>query len=133
MQLGAAVSGVILLLQIGCATATPIQTQTPIDIRRGGDDGLTLQFAKALEDAFRNSPHFIVGSRTRARLVVTITTNLHWKRLGERTQVSYEVQFTSETGVVVGLSVGSCWEDQLTECAQQTVNDARKASERLRH
>lgn len=97
----------------------------PIEVWRGGDDGLTLRLADALENAFKASPHFILSSgRKKGTLVVRIPTHVGWKQIGKRTRVLYNVEFASADDQNVGGSTGSCWEDALTQCAAEVVNKA---------
>jgi len=100
---------------------------------RVGDDALTSKFRDALETAFERSSSFALSSgRQSSTLIVKIPTNLAWKRIGERIQVTYSVDFITERDEPVDTSIGSCWDDELSICADHVVKDAQAAAGRLR-
>jgi len=108
-----------------CVHASP--AVTPVEVWRGGDDGLTVKFADALQTAFGSSSAFALSSGKKAgTLVVNIPSNLQWKEINGRTQVLYTVDFTSVDGRKLGTMKGSCWEDSLSECAAKVTAEARK-------
>lgn len=77
------------------ALASPSSQRIPVELWRGGDDGLTLRLAEELENALKSSPHFVLSNgRDSHRLVVTIPGNVDWKQIGKRTRVIYKVDFT---------------------------------------
>ena len=101
----------------------------PVEVWRGGDDGLTLRLADALENAFTASPYFILSSgRKKGTLVVKIPTHVGCRQIGKRTRVLYKVEFAAADDQNVGGSAGSCWEDAITQCAAQVVKDAKTAA-----
>jgi len=107
--------------------------RTPVEVWRTGDDGLTLKISEAVETAFRASPAFILSSgRKSGTLIVTLPTNVDWKRVGKRTQVQYSVQFTSIHEEKLGSKAGVCWENSPQDCAAQIVKAAVTAANRLR-
>lgn len=115
-----------------CATSPSSAKTTPVEVWRGGDDGLTSRFADALEAAFRGAPEFSLSSgKVPGTLVVTIPTNLTWGQVGERTEVTYSVEFTGAPALPLGSSRGSCLEDRLQECAAHVLKDARTAKMKL--
>jgi hypothetical protein len=77
----------------------------PVEVWRGGDDGLTLTLADAFENAFTASPYFILSSgRKKGTLVVRIPTHVGWRQIGKRTRVLtkwYLHQLTIKTSAVV--------------------------------
>jgi len=108
------------------AWAAPAKTRIPIEIRSVGDDGLSSRFDAYLRRAFRSSEEFVEApSVDSSRLIVTIPTNVRWKKVGRRTEVSYAVEFTSADGKLISSSSGSCWDKRLNDCAQQVLKAAR--------
>lgn len=104
---------------------------TPVEILRGGDDGLTVRFADALEAAFRSAPEFSFNTDTVPdTLVVTIPSNVTWIQVGDRTKVNYSIQFTTTAARLLGSSNGTCWEDQLQKCAARALEDAKAVRRR---
>ena len=80
---------------VACETAPSAAAPVPLEVWRGGDDGLTLRFADALEASFRRFPAFVLSSGKRpGTLVETIPSNVGWKQVGSRTKVIYSVEFT---------------------------------------
>lgn len=115
-----------------CAARSSSVGQTPVEIRRGGDDGLAVRFADALEAAFRGAPEFSLGSdKVPGTLIVTIPSNVTWKQVGDRTQVNYSIQFTTIDSQPVGSSSGTCWEDQLQQCIDHVLEDAKAVKKNL--
>jgi hypothetical protein len=121
-----------LVLLAACATSPSSAKPTPVEVWRGGDDGLTSRFADALEAAFRGAPEFSLSSgKVPGTLVVTIPTNLTWRKVGDRTEVTYSVEFTGAPGQPLGSSRGNCLEDRLQDCAARVLRDARAAKMKL--
>lgn len=121
--------GTVCILAACAATSAAKKEQkpTPVEVWRGGDDGLTLRLTDAVEAVFRASPMFAMSSgKQRGTLVVTIP-NLHWKMVGPRTQASYSIEFSGESSQHIGTSTGTCWEDELSKCAAQILKDAQSA------
>lgn len=118
----------------GCATAAPFEAKpTPVEVWRGGDDGLTSRFADALEAQFLAASDFTPSTgKVPGTLIVTIPTNLSWRQIAGQTEVSYTVEFTGVSSESRGRSVGSCIEDNLAECANHVLRDARIAKSKLR-
>jgi hypothetical protein len=123
----------ICLIPIYHKDASPLkQTQTPVEVWCGGDDGLTQGVCHALESAFASTADFVTSSGKRpGTLVVTIPYNVSSKESGKRTRVSYTVEFTSSNDKKLRTRKGSCWEDDLATCANQIVAQARIAARKL--
>lgn len=116
-----------LLLTFSPITSYAAQ-HTPVELWRVGDDGLTIKFADALESEFKASRLFVLSCCNKpGTLVVTISKNVGWRRIGRRTQVLYSVEFTSVRQVKIGSSTGVCWASELRKCATQVVGDAASA------
>jgi hypothetical protein len=111
------------------ATQNHVQVSAPsapVEIRRVGDDGLTVRFADALEAGIRRSLTFTLAGRDPPGnvLVVQIPSNLGWTRVGDRIRVRFEIEFLGPNLHALGRSNGSCWESQLQVCVDQVVSDA---------
>ncbi|HVQ06843.1 MAG TPA: hypothetical protein VMS43_00260 [Allosphingosinicella sp.] len=113
----------------GCATAAP-QSPIPVEIRRGGDDGLTQRFADALETGIRRSGTFtmVSGVSQPDFLVFNIPSHLEWTRVGDRVRARFQVELRRGDSSLLGLSSGDCWETQLEICAARVLNDARRVA-----
>jgi len=106
--------------------------RTPVEVWTGGDDGLTQRLRVAIENKFKSSSNFVLSSGKKAgTLIVTIPTHVAWTTEGVRTHLRYAVEFSSSDGSALGRSSGSCWEDNLAECAAQIYRAAQKAAPNL--
>ena len=122
--------GVILFLSSASLLAS--QKRVTIEVWSGGDDGLTLRFRDELERTFKSSAEFALSTGKKpGTLVATIPTHVQWVRQGSRTQLLYEVQFTSIDESRLGDSKGRCWEDQLANCTARVYRDAKRAARKL--
>ena len=99
---------------------------TPVLILVDGDDGLTQRLGDAVKHKFKASAGFSASTaETPDTLIVTIPTNVHWQRIGGRTKLLNKVDFTFGHGNAITTKDGVCWEDQLTNCADQVLKIAR--------
>lgn len=113
------------MITTACVGAPSLAKSVPVEVWRGGDDGLTSRFADALESAFRGSSAFVLSEGKKpGTLIVTIPSNVGWKQIGSRTEVHYSVTFTDTSSQAFGVSKGACWEDQLSKCAVHVLTDA---------
>ncbi len=65
-----------------------------VTVRANGDDGLTQRLRDAIESAYRAcDAGFIISQGGSGRLTVTITESVGWKKIGERTRVTYKVDY----------------------------------------
>ena len=120
-----------MLLAVSAIDAAPAEP-TRVEVWRGGDDGLTQGLAGAIENAFRSSPDFTLSNGKKpGTLLVTIPTNVDWKKKFGRTKVRYTVKFTSVDDQNLGTSSGSCWENAFAKCAAQIVTDAKIAARKI--
>ena len=123
-----AASLVLAVCAIDAAPAEPVRVEVWIV----GDDGLTLGLRDALEGAFRSSSDFTLSNGKKpGTLLVTIPTNVDWKKKFGRTKVRYAVKFTSVEDQDLGISSGSCWENAFARCAAQIVTNARIAARKI--
>ncbi len=125
-------AAVATAITTACAPVTSSGKRTPVEVWRAGDDGLTSRFRDAVEAAFVASPSFTPSSGKRpSTLIVTIPTDVQWKRSGDRNQVLYSIEFASVGGQHLGSITGSCWDDLLSECADRVLKEAVIAARRM--
>ena len=99
---------------------------TPIEVWSGGDDALTIKLRDALENTFKTSADFRASSGKKlGTLIVTIPSNVNWQNVGRHTRILYIVEFTSSDNRKLGVSKGSCLDNEIEKCAMQVVKDAR--------
>jgi len=97
-----------------------------------GDDGLSERLADQVERAFERSPDFTLSTgRSSSALIVTIPTNVDWRQVGKRTRVLYQVEFASADNKIATKTKGACWDDSLSECANQILKAAKTAAHRV--
>lgn len=102
---------------------------TPVEVWTVGDDGLTQRLRDAVETKFKSSSDFALSiGKKEGTLIVTIPTNVSWTKEGTRTRLRYTVELSSIDDVGIGKSSGSCWDDNLAECASQIYRGAQKAT-----
>jgi hypothetical protein len=120
-----------LLLWFGAELgASP--TSTLVEVWCGGDDALTTKLRDSIENAFTSSSDFRLSEGNKpGTLTVTLPSNVGWKIVGKRTQVSFTVEFASADNQHLGSSTGLCWEDALSTCANKILKDARTAARKI--
>jgi hypothetical protein len=127
--------GLILVWSLGTANAQPRHKavkRTPVEVLCGGDDGLTIGLKDSLEKAFKSSDDFIMSSGKKpGTLIATIPTHVEWQDFGKKTKVFYTVEFSSTKRNDIGVSKGSCMDDEFEKCANQIVKDARIAAAKM--
>ena len=128
----------MLVIIVACLVVAPhvadakSSKRIPVQFWHVGDDGLSQKLAAEVESEFKRSSNFTLSSERKPdTLVVTIPTNVRWKKIGERIQVLYTVEFSSIDRRKISVAEGSCWEDKLGECAARIAKDARVAARRL--
>ena len=120
-----------LLFSLGLELAASPKL-TLVEVWCGGDDALTTKLRDTLENAFKSSSEFRLSTgKQPGTLTVTITSNVKWKLVGNRTQVLYAVEFTSTDNQHLGSSTGSCWEDALSKCGSKIIRDAKTAARKI--
>jgi hypothetical protein len=111
-----------------CAVSSAAQTpRVPVQVQRGGDDGLTVRLSEAIGEAFRSSSRFsIADENAKVPLKIRIPTNVNWTAVGGRTRVNYSITFSRGGSIKSGQSAGFCFEDELQRCAAHVLADAAK-------
>ena len=106
--------------------------RTLVEFWHTGDDGLSLKLAYQVERAFERSPDFTfsTGQQTGA-MIVRIPTNVHWKQVGKRTRVLYQVEFASVDNRLVSRTKGACWDDNVSECADHFLKAGKTAAHKI--
>lgn len=107
-----------------CALATLlIAASGPImvEVRTGGDDGLTQRLADQVRATFAATPGYTADVSPK-RLIITIPTHVQWREINGRTQINYHVEIASGSKSI--RRSGSCWETDMTICAHQVVRAA---------
>jgi hypothetical protein len=123
----------LLMAVVPCAAESASAKPTLVEFSHVGNDALSKTLADKVETAFKQSPDFILTSeRKPGTLVVTIPTNVGWKRVGERTEVLYRVRFASADNKIISKATGSCWFDSLANCTDQILRDTKIAARKLR-
>ena len=125
----------VVLLWVGFGIVGYVYSaeKTHIELWRVGDDGLTLRLADAIESSLKSSPTFSLSTGKKpGTLLLTIPTNVNWRKVGNRTQVLYRVEYSTAGGKRLGASTGSCWDDGFNICAKKIVNDAEVAARTMR-
>ena len=122
-----------LLIAISAAASLGgTDKRTLVEFWHTGDDGLSQKFADRVERAFERSPEFSLskGQQTGA-MIVRIPTNVDWKQVGKRTRVLYQVEFASADNQIISKMKGACWDDNLSECADQILKAAKTAAHKV--
>jgi len=115
-----------------CALYAAPAKPTPVEVWTGGDDGLTQRLREEIENKFKSSSDFVLSSGKKpGSLIVTIPTHIAWTQKGARTYVRYKVEFLSSDDARSGKSSGSCWDDNLADCAAQIYRVAQRAAHKL--
>jgi len=84
----------LLITMATCTSLSASAQRTLVEFWHTGDDGLSQKLADEVERAFERSPDFILSTgRKPGALIVAIPTNVDWKKIRERTQVLYQVEF----------------------------------------
>ena len=106
--------------------------KTLVEVWCGGDDGLTQRLKDSIDHQFKGSDDFEMSFGKKPKtLIVTIPSNVSWKQNGKRTEVFYNVAFTSIKGEILGGSRGSCFDDDLAKCSVHIFSDAQVAASKV--
>jgi hypothetical protein len=123
----------MLIAMSAIALLGDTRKRTPVEFWHTGDDGLSQKLADRVERAFERSPDFILSTgRQSGALIVRIPTNVDWKQVGKRTRVLYQVEFASSDNEIASKTKGACWDDNLSDCADQILKAAKTAAHRVR-
>lgn len=141
---------ILILFFGGCTADTSTQKPIVVELWYTGDDSLSQKLTVAVETAFRQSGDFRLapidtGGR---KLVVWSMKNVEWEPVGERIKATCSVRFSSlddnasrnpslqrrvELAREISTRRVSCWENELSKCAAQILNDAKIAARKMPH
>lgn len=110
-------SAVCVLAMLLIAASEP----TMIEVRTGGDDGLTQRLADQVRTTFAAAPGYTADTSAK-RLVITIPTHVQWREIHGDTKITYRVEIASGSKSI--RRSGSCWEANMTLCANQILKAA---------
>ncbi|RYY02670.1 MAG: hypothetical protein EOO53_10445 [Gammaproteobacteria bacterium] len=91
---------------------------------RSTSDALSVSLEAELKQRISYSQDFVLGRGAKSELELLIAQPPKVKKLSNNTQVSYTVNFVTQQSVL-SASSGSCWQDQISECAEQILRDAK--------
>jgi len=109
----------------GLTADGPAVTATPVELRRTGDDGLTLRAFEKLEKAFDEAPDFSRARSGETAIQVEITNHLAWRKSGGVLYATAPFQI-SRAGAVPLVGEANCTEATLPVCADTIVSATRK-------
>ena len=95
-----------------------------VEIVRSTSDALSVSLEAELKQRISYSQDFVLSRGAKSELELLIAQPLKVKKLANSTQVSYTVNFVTQQSVL-SASSGSCWQDQISECAEQILRDAK--------
>jgi hypothetical protein len=116
---------ILLGLTVGCFYASASIGAVPVELWTGGDDGLTQRFADSVRTAISESRDFSEAPANKGALVVRIPTHVYWSEVRGKINFSVVVIMTDSHSKYLGVSTGSCWEEEMKSCAERVVADAR--------
>lgn len=130
-KVASVIFSLLLVLSFG-ALGSPAANPIAVEVWTVGDDVLSLRLRDALESALSKSSEFTLSSGKKpGTLILTIPTNVHWKKIGARTKVSYIAEFTSVENTSLGSAKGSCWDDNFVKCASNILKQAKVAARKM--
>ncbi len=95
-----------------------------VNISYAGSDALTKSLEQQLHTQISHSRDFMISSNQRSELQLLFADDIKLKKIANHNQASYKVSFISQQKVL-SVIAGSCWEDQIYECADQILRDAK--------
>ncbi|RYY77008.1 MAG: hypothetical protein EOO52_05825 [Gammaproteobacteria bacterium] len=105
-------------------TAFSLPKVITIDIIYVGSDELTKSLERELRTQISHSREFAMSSDKRSEMQLLMVEDVKLKKIANHNQVSYKVNFNTQQKLV-GVSTGSCWEEQIFECADKILRDAK--------
>jgi hypothetical protein len=126
---------ILIALSISLTSCQSITSgPIPIEVWRRGDDGATLRLVDALQGATKQSSRFtlVSGGSQKLETLIVIVPKVDVRSVAGRQRIYYSVTFTSLHNPTIDSSVGSCWEEDLSQCAAQILKDARIISAKIR-
>jgi len=113
----------LLCIYFSC-NAFAVSKVISIDINYSGVDALTKSLEDSLRTKISHSREFVINSNQRSELQLLITEDVKLRKIANHNQASYKVNFISRQKIT-SVSTGSCWQEQISECAEQILRDAK--------
>ena len=113
-------------LVVGCFYTGASLGAVPVELWTGGDDALTQRFADSVRAAISESRDFTEAPANKGALVMRIPTHVYWSEVRGKINFSVVVIMTDHQSKYLGVSTGSCWEEEMRRCAERVVADARQ-------
>lgn len=95
-----------------------------VNVTYAGSDVLTKSLEAALTTKISHSTDFTMSSGSRTQLKLLIAEDVKLKKVANNFQVSFKVNLITQQNIA-SVSVGSCWQEQIYECAEQILRDAK--------
>jgi hypothetical protein len=115
---------IFLLCTCFCSHAFALSKIISVDISYTGNDPLTSSLEKELRTKISHSRDFTMSSNQRSELQLLVAEDIKLKKIANHMQISYKVSFVSQQKVL-SISAGSCWQEQMSDCAEQILRDAK--------
>ena len=115
---------IFLLCIYFSSNAFAVSKVISVELNYSGIDGLTKSLEESLRAKISHSREFVINSGQRSELQLLITEDVRLKKIANHNQVSYKVNFISRQKIT-SVSTGSCWQEQISECAEQILRDAK--------
>ncbi len=64
-------------------------------------------------------------------LVITIPAHVAWSQVGNKTQIRYNVEFSTGDNQIVDKATGTCFEDSIAVCAAAICERAKIVANRI--
>lgn len=120
------------LLGSGCTTASAgQQAPTPVEVWRGGDDGLTSRLVDEVTAQLRASTAFQVAEVAGTGKILITVDQATASGTEGRVVVRYNATFGTPAGASMGSAKGSCLETDLPDCAKGIISRAERARSKL--
>lgn len=94
---------------------------TAVEVKAGGDDGLTQRLADQVRKTFAGSPGYTATPAAK-RLLITIPTHVQWRVIQGDTKITYRVEIASDSKRI--RRFGFCREADMAVCANQILKAA---------
>jgi hypothetical protein len=78
-----------------------------------------------------SDPPTLPSAQENNMMIVTIPSNVDWKQVGKRMRVLYQVEFASADNQIVSQKTGTCWDDNLSQCADQILKAGKIAAHKV--
>jgi hypothetical protein len=104
------------------ASAPPAEVPGPtrlVEVWRGGDDGLTIRLAEAVEESLFSSAELKSSSGQLPGTLYVNVPSAKWKEMRGRTRVMVDIVLSEPADRPVATVAVRCWDGALSDCAKQ--------------